>query len=208
MLAYAGNLLLTHDKVQLHKMINAQVGNDYLDVFFKYITHLGDGLFAVLVAIVIAFYSNIRKALYILLAYVGSGIVSHIMKAWIYTEANRPYFVFNYFVREELNKVEGVDLLAKNSFPSGHALSAFVLFFCLLFMTKKHGLKLLYLIVACLAAYSRTYLSQHWLIDIYVGSIVGTLFAVLFYFVLYKNTKWQQLDVSIPQLIKKKKTSV
>lgn len=206
-LALAGNLLLTHGKVQIHKLINAQVGNHVIDVFFKYATHLGDGLFAVFVAIVLAFYS-IRKSLYILLAYAGSGIVSFLMKTFLYPEMYRPFFVFNYFVREELNKVDGVELLARNSFPSGHALSAFVLFFCLLFMTKNHALKFLYFVLACLAAYSRTYLSQHWLIDIYVGSIIGTCFAIMLYFVFYKNAKLQSLDVAIPQLLNKKKTGV
>lgn len=206
-LAFAGNLLLQNGKVQIHKHINAQVGNHYIDVFFKYVTYLGDGLFAVLVGLFIAFY-NIRKALFILLAYVGSGIVSYIMKTWIYTNSVRPFFVFQFYVREDLKQIEGVEMLTHNTFPSGHALSAFVLFFCLIFMTKNHALKLIYFILACVAAYSRTYLSQHWLIDIYVGSIVGTSFAVLLYFVFYTNAKLQMLDISFPQLLQKKKTSV
>lgn len=207
LLAFIGNVLLHHGKVQIHKVINAQVGNHTLDVFFKYATHLGDGLFAVIIAVFLAFYS-IRKALYILLAYAGSGIVSYIMKTWIYTNSGRPFFVFQFFVREELKQVDGVEMLTHNTFPSGHALSAFVLFFCLIFMTKNHALKFLYLVLACIAAYSRTYLSQHWLVDIYVGSIIGTSFAVLLYFVFYKNAKFQRLDRSILQLFQKNKTGV
>lgn len=206
-LSIAGYVLLHTGKVQIHKVINAQVGNYAVDVFFKYITHLGDGLFAVIVAVALAFKSA-RKALYILLSYAGAGIVSYIMKHWIYLDANRPHFAFQYHVREELNKVEGVDLMALHTFPSGHALSAFALFFCLMFMTSKQLYKALFFLAAVIAAYSRTYLSQHWLIDIYIGSIIGASFAVLLYFIFYNVKSTDKLDVSVVELFSKKKQGV
>lgn len=202
-LAYVGNILLNNGKVQIHRAINAQVGNEFLDSFFKYITHLGDGLFAFIIALVLAFFS-LRKSLYILLSYVGASFVSYIMKHWIYMNVSRPHFTFQYYVREELKEVEGVELLGLNSFPSGHALSAFALFFCLLFMSKNHVLKLLFFVLAFLAAYSRTYLSQHWLVDIYVGSIIGTLFSLLFYVVFYNQVSSQRFDTTLPKLLSKK----
>lgn len=206
-LAGAGLVLLNMGKVQIHKVINAQVGNYAVDMFFKYITHLGDGLFAVIVALFLAL-KSVRKALYILLSYAGAGIVSYIMKHWIYLDANRPHFAFQYHVREELNKVEGVDLLALHTFPSGHALSAFALFFCLMFMAGNQLHKALFFIAAVIAAYSRTYLSQHWLIDIYIGSIIGASFAVLLYFIFYNVKSTDKLDVSVVELFSKKKPSV
>lgn len=206
-LAFAGNILLQHGKVQIHQMINSHVSNDWVGIFFKYITHLGDGLFAMIIAVVFLFIS-VRKSLYILLSYAGAGLVSSIMKHYIYTNGNRPHFVFQYFVRKDLNEIEGVELLGSNTFPSGHALSAFALFFCLLFTTKNHFLKFLFFALACLAAFSRTYISQHWLIDIYVGSIIGTCFSILFYFVFYTNKAAQQLDITLPQLLSKNKKRV
>ena len=206
-LALAGKLLLQHGKVQIHEMINAHVTNNWVGVFFKYITHLGDGLLAVIIAIVLLFIS-VRKSLYILLSYAAAGIVSSIMKHYIYPDVSRPHFTFQYFVRRELNEIDGVDLLASNTFPSGHALSAFALFFCLLFMTKNHFLKFTFFVLAILAAFSRVYISQHWLIDIYVGSIIGTSFALLFYFVFYQNKMTQRLDQPIQNLFSKNKTNV
>jgi len=205
MLCYAGVVLLQSGKVQIHRAMNAYVGNQYIDSFFEYITHLGDGAFAFLVAIIFLFF-NIRKSVYILLSYAGAGVVSYILKHWIYYDVTRPHFVFQYFVREELKEVQGVDLIGFNSFPSGHALSAFALFFCLLFVSRSHFLKVIFFALAILAAYSRVYLSQHWLIDIYVGSIIGVCFSLLFYIVFYHTNKWQQLNTTLPLILSQRKT--
>ena len=207
LLAVVGYILLNIDKVPLHRKMNTYVGNSFIDQFLAYATHLGDGLFAVLIAIVFSF-KNARISLYILLSYAGAGIVSYILKHWIYYEVTRPHFVFQYYVREKLQLIDGVDVVAFHSFPSGHALSAFALFFCLLFVTKNHLLKIVFFLLAIVAAYSRVYLSQHWLIDVYVGSIIGVCFSVLLYIMFYSTTKWALLNTSVSQLLKNRKKSV
>lgn len=45
--------LLNFDKVQIHLNINKLTGNPVVDVFFKYFTHLGDGLVAIVIAAII-----------------------------------------------------------------------------------------------------------------------------------------------------------
>ncbi len=204
LLCYVGFFLLQNGKIQIHKAINAYVGNHYIDVFFAYITHLGDGAFAFLVAIIFLFF-NIRKSVYILLSYTGAALVSSFLKHIVFPDIYRPHFVFQYYVREELKEVRDLELLGFNSFPSGHALSAFALFFCLLFVSRSHFLKILFFILALLAAYSRVYLSQHWLIDIYVGSIIGFLFSLLFYSVFYHTNKWQSLNTTLPIILSQRK---
>ena len=47
--------------------INSTVGNQFFDHFFKLVTHLGDGLFAILIAVITLFF-NVKKSLYILIA--------------------------------------------------------------------------------------------------------------------------------------------
>ncbi|MBA4241865.1 MAG: hypothetical protein C0448_14160 [Sphingobacteriaceae bacterium] len=204
-LCYVGMILLQNGKVQIHREMNTYVGNPLLDSFFNYVTHLGDGAFAFLVAIIFMFF-NIRKSVYIVLSYLGAALVSSILKHLVFPHIYRPHFVFQYFVREKLVEVDGVEVLGFNSFPSGHALSAFALFFCLLFVSRSHFLKILFFILALLAAYSRVYLSQHWLIDIYVGSIIGMCFSLLFYVVFYHTQKWQQLNTTIPLLLSQRKS--
>lgn len=207
LLSLVGYVLSTTGKVPIHRAMNAYVGNSFIDQFLAYATHLGDGLCAVLIAIVFAF-KNVRMSLYILFSYAGAGIISYILKHWIYYEVTRPHFVFQYYVREQLNLVDGVDVVAFHSFPSGHALSAFALFFCLLFVSKNYAVKSLFFFLAVLAAYSRVHLSQHWLIDVYVGSIIGVCFSVLLYVFFYSTNKWPQLNTSLSQLLKNKKNLV
>jgi membrane-associated phospholipid phosphatase len=206
-LSIIGYILLHIEKVPIHRKMNACVGNAFIDQFMAYVTHLGDGLFAVLVAIVFSF-KNVRVSLYILFSYAGAGIVSYVLKHWVYYEVFRPHFVFQYYVREELKLVDGVDVVAHHSFPSGHALSAFALFFCLLLISKYHFSKMIFFMLAILAAYSRVYLSQHWLIDVYVGSIIGVSFSVLLYVIFYDTNKWPQLNTSLPLLLKNKERNV
>lgn len=207
LLSIVGYVLLNFGKVPIHREMNTYVGNPFIDQLFAYITHLGDGLFAVLVAFAFAF-KNVRVSLYILLSYAGAGIVSYILKHWIYYEVTRPHFVFQYYVREHIQLVDGVDVVAFHSFPSGHSLSAFALFFCLLFISKNHFSKILFFMLAVLAAYSRVHLSQHWLIDVYVGSIIGVSFSVLLYVVFYSAQKWPHLNTNLLQLLKNKKNLV
>lgn len=203
-LGYEASVLLTHDKVQIHRQMNAHVGNPLIDYFFMIITHLGDGIVAIILAFIISI-KNVRMALYIILSYLSAGVVSYILKHWVYYDITRPHFTFQYFVREPLNLVDGVDILALHSFPSGHSLSAFALFFCLLFMSEKNWQKMLYFILAILAAYSRVHLSQHWLVDIFVGSIIGVSFSIIMYVIFYKNAKFHYLDKGIRQLVTKQK---
>ena len=194
--------LLNFDKVTLHVKINSLAGNSAIDTFFKFFTHIGDGVFAVILGVIILLY-NIRNGIYILLSYIISGLFTSILKNYFFDHINRPHFVFGYFVQKiKLHYIEGVDMVGQNSFPSGHSTSAFAVFTCLALLSKNKSLKILFFIIALTAAFSRTYLSQHWLVDITIGSIIGTIAAVLFYFILIQATTLQNFNK--PLLIFKK----
>lgn len=194
MLIWAFNYLFQFDKVSLHLKINALVGNITLDSFFKYFTHVGDGIFAVIIAIFI-FIFNKRNGLFILSSYIVSGLFTSLLKNFFYSDVNRPHFVFGYFVQNiKLKYIEGVEMVGQNSFPSGHSTSAFALFTCLALITENKLLKIIFFIIALLAAFSRTYLSQHWLVDVTFGSLIGTISAVVFYFIFISNNKLEKLN--------------
>lgn len=145
------------------------------DVFFKYFTHLGDGVFCISVGILMLFWSR-AKGLLILLSYAVSGILAQLIKNFGFPKEPRPA---EYFARmmNSLHTVSGVELSHWNSFPSGHTTSAFA-FFALIAVWVKHPmLKFLCLSVAVTVAFSRMYLLQHFLVDVYVGSLLGTLTA-------------------------------
>jgi len=205
-LAVLGYVLLTNGKVQIHKALNTHVGNVYIGVFFKYITYLGDGLVAFFIAFIFLFI-NTRVSVYILISYLGAAVVSYILKHVVYDDVYRPHSAFEYFLHEKLNEVEGVDVASFHSFPSGHALSAFALFFCLLFVTKQQRFKVIFFMLAFIASFSRIYLSQHWLIDVYVGSIIGVSFSLFFYAVFYHTSYFQKLNTTLPKLLSRNKNT-
>lgn len=207
LIACLGYVLLQVDKFEIHRFINRYVENGKISTFFKYITHIGDGVFAMILVFVFLFV-NMRKAAFLFLAYISSALVTTVLKNFFYADYYRPYFLFHFYKREELNLIDGVEILSNNSFPSGHSTSAFAVFFALIFMTKNQALKLLYFVTACAAAFSRTYISQHWLVDIYIGSIIGVSFAVLCYFVFYIKPASQKLEITLPQLFAKKRKNV
>ncbi len=205
LLVYVAFILLNNGKVQIHQSINVYVGNKYVDVFFKYITHLGDGLFAIGLFILFLFI-NVRQSFYILLSYSFASIFATILKNFVFIGNWRPGFVFHWFVHYPLKLVEDVFLnTGNNSLPSGHATAAFAVFFSLLFISKYQLLKFLFFCLAVLAAFSRTYLSQHWLVDIYFGSMIGFTSSILFYFVFYIKDFSLRYNFSIQTIVFKKK---
>ncbi len=105
------------------------------------------------------------------------------------------------FEGEVLHFVEGVHLNYVNSFPSGHTATAFALFLFLASLTKNKGLQLFYAIIACLVGYSRTYLSQHFVVDITFGAILG----ILSYFLsvaLFQNSTKPVFDFELKNYFK------
>jgi membrane-associated phospholipid phosphatase len=85
-------------------------------------------------------------------------------------------------------------MMGLNSFPSGHATSAFAIFTSLALVSNNKFLKIIFFLFAFLSAFSRTYLSQHWLVDITIGSLIGTLFSLVLYFAFYQSNKLQNLN--------------
>ena len=71
--------------------------------------------------------------------------------------------------------MSGIDLHAAFSFPSGHAATIFSLCVGIMLFSAAPARKLSCFFIALLVAYSRVYLSQHFLIDIYFGSLLGVL---------------------------------
>lgn len=192
-LLYACSLMLGYEKPIVHIYINQLVGNVYVNAFFYYITYLGDGNVAPFLLLVILLY-NVRAGIYATLSFLSSVVVTQVLKRLFFDDVNRPFFVFQWQFHHPLTYVDGVDKYILNSFPSGHATQAFAILMCLAFMTKNQGLKLLIFLVAGLTAFSRVYLSQHWLNDITAGSLIGMAFSIFYYYLLISRNTLQQLN--------------
>jgi membrane-associated phospholipid phosphatase len=156
-----------------HLLLNGY-HNLIFDIAMPYITWLGDFLFLSIIAIL--FLIKRRWAWWIQLTMAGAltGILTQTLKMGVFPTFDRPSVVL---MAEQLHLIEGVDLYRKYSFPSGHSAIAFALAITLLYISKERRFALPLLILALLAAYSRVYLSQHFLEDIVAGAWIGSLVA-------------------------------
>lgn len=183
-------LILITDKAQLHLAINELVDGG-ADNFFKYYTHVGDGLTVAILIVVAAIFSKnkIATALMGLVSFALSGLITQLFKRLVFASERRPAA---YFGEDHLNLVEGVKMHGSHSFPSGHSTASFALFIFLAYVFRKHRyIQVLCAFGAILAAYSRVYLSQHFTEDVVAGSIVGISIFFLVYWVvntyIFKN---------------------
>jgi membrane-associated phospholipid phosphatase len=163
------------DKIVLIYQFNLPK-NNFLLPLFRFLTSLAEGIFITFIIIYFSF-KKIKYALALLFSVVVSGIFAQFFKKVLFYDHFRPY----YYLKNN-NNLLWMDIHEKIeyfSFPSGHTTSAFALFFVLIFITSKTWLKSFLFILMILVGISRVYLFQHFHRDIYAGSILGTLFALL-----------------------------
>ncbi|MDP4914706.1 MAG: phosphatase PAP2 family protein [Saprospiraceae bacterium] len=158
----------------------------YLDIFFKSITFLGDWP-AYIFALAFLFSKLKFRAFYVvMLVSILVPITSYISKANFKQPRPAHYFqdkpVFN-----DLQKVDGVVLhTGFSSFPSGHTMSAFAVFSLLAFFASNSKRQIfLFLSLAILVATSRVYLIQHFVEDVWMGSLLGVMLAYIIFQVFH-----------------------
>ncbi|MBN2612247.1 MAG: phosphatase PAP2 family protein [Bacteroidales bacterium] len=192
--------LVLFDKHSLHLFIN-KYHCVFTDYFFKYITNLGDGLFAAGVGVLYLLVS-FRKSFFILSSYLMGGLVVQLFKRLIFTGSLRPVKYFEGIF--QLHLVDGVQMREYLSFPSGHAATAFGLFLCLAVISGNNFVKSICVVMAIVVSFSRVYLSQHFLIDIYSGSLIGVICTLIIYkYVFLTPSKWA--DKGLVHMITNKK---
>jgi membrane-associated phospholipid phosphatase len=177
-------VLLTFQKGDLHLIINRH-HNAFFDVLFAWLTFVGDGLFIIIPAVIILFVA-LRHSVFILAAYFSTGLITQILKRVFFEDALRPSKLLK---DAGLYLIPGVDMLSGRSFPSGHATSAFALFLCLALIIRNRYMKLMCFLIACMVAFSRVYLSQHFLVDVTAGSIIGCAGTLAMYLIFYKDDR-------------------
>jgi membrane-associated phospholipid phosphatase len=186
-LLIGGIVLLNNTKASLHLTINS-FHTDFLDFLFYYATYLGDGLVAIL-AVIILLLIKYRYAVFVGFSYSLSSLFTQLLKHTLFDDAVRPKKFFEGI--HDVYFVPGVDNYMYNSFPSGHATTAFSLYFALALIIKNSKIKFLLFIMALLVSYSRIYLSQHFFGDVYAGSVIGVSFTFIVYAGLQKSkAKW------------------
>ncbi len=179
-------LMYIYPKPELHLMLNS-FHSGVLDFFFKFYTLMAEWPLYVL-AFLPSLWKRNKMTLFFAMCELTGGTILQILK---HTISNpRPVSVFEDYPDLVLPLVQGVDMHHSNSFPSGHASTFFMFCTCSVivlayFFSRKDALKTLrnqilfdvalvaLLVLAAMGAYSRVYLSQHFLSDVCVGSIIG-----------------------------------
>lgn len=193
-------LILSNEKADLHLWLtsfNSPAG----DVFFRYYTEVGGSIPYFIIAGLL-FY-RYRIALFLLVTQLISGLFSIIVKQTWNEPRPIKYFADN-FPNLKFHQVVGEHLHSLHSFPSGHTITAFAFFLSLAFFTKRPILHFVYFVLALLVGFSRIYLSQHFALDVLVGSLIGVLVTVSFQLYLGKlPIKWA--DGSLRDVFLRKK---
>lgn len=191
-------MLCLYPKAELHLWLNS-CHTPLGDTFLRLYSQLAEWPLYVIAALPLLF-----KRWRLTVWYAASELVSATV-VWVLKQlfhAPRPAAYFENIPDAVLPVVEGVRLHHSNSFPSGHTATFFVFFtFCALLLahyytTHESGRRfsatwrrlamLLLLVMAALGGYSRIYLSQHFLSDVCVGSIIGVIVPTVI-FALFSN---------------------
>jgi membrane-associated phospholipid phosphatase len=202
LLTFSIVILLFLEKTDIQLAIN-RLHNPFFDWVFKYSTTLAEGVSIVLL-LILTLIIRYRWTIVFSFALVANSIVVYLLKKLLFSDTERPMVFFSQL--SDWHAVNGVHLHTNMSFPSGHTAAAFTMFFSLAICLKNKALGLLFFIASFMVGYSRMYLSQHYLRDVVVGSIIGIIISILSYYFVQNSNKLNQLswiDKSLSQLLSK-----
>jgi len=204
LLLLAGGLILVlYAKTDIHLYINSH-HNPAADSFFSNWTSLGLGITIIPVALVLMFV-RFRYMIISVLGFLITVIINDSLKPLFHTP--RPITVFGQ-LHQSLYLVPNVEMYSWNGLPSGHTATGFCMFCILALFINNNVLKFLCFVVALLIAYSRMYLSEHFLQDVYLASIIGVCSALFTYMWVMNgrlfNKFAERLDKPLINLRKKK----
>ncbi len=185
-------ILLIYGKKDSFIIINGNY-NSELDLFFQYVTILGDGIIYIpLVAYSLLF--NRKYLIAILGGIIICTLLTHFFKRIVFPHELRP--VSLELENIIIHKVENVPVHRLHSFPSGHTSTAFTMALLLAAIMENKFWAVLLPFIAFLVGYSRVYLAQHFLTDVCAGmsiGIVSAYFSLLLYD-WYSNKKSSKLS--------------
>lgn len=151
-----------------------------LDTTMYFTTMLGEGVTITAVLLLLLAVASLRNWWYFtaaVLCNVLPSLITQIMKRRI--GAPRP---LKYFAEAEwVHTLPHWPRHFEHSFPSGHTCGAFAFFafLSMLLPVRYRHWALVFFILAILTGYSRIYLAVHFFRDVYAGSIIGTVCAVV-----------------------------
>lgn len=190
-------LLIFYRKEESLLFINGH-NSPQLDVFMYHITRLPEISFVVFV-IFLGMFTQRRYFLAIVASLILCVLVIVFSKYFLFSDALRPYSWLN-ANKVPFHHVDGISMHSNGSFPSGHTMAAFCALALAGFISSNGLVQFLFFVLALLAGYSRVYVAQHYLVDVYAGSLTGfTLAYVVFSLVerKFSTLYWQKPLIKI-----------
>lgn len=177
-LVVAGIYLAFHSKGDFLLWVNSHHVT-LLDNFFMLTNALGEGIFALVVVLSLFIFTRYGDAIAGALAWVVAGLTTQLLKRQVFADFPRPYKFFEGI--REVYFIPGVTMHKHFSFPSGHTTAAFAICTILALSVKNEKWGLFFIVMALIGGLSRIYLAQHFLMDTFLGSIIGTTMGVIIY---------------------------
>lgn len=190
-------LLIFYKKEESLLFINGHY-NSFLDVLMYHITRLPEIAY-ILFVIALGLFTQKRFFLAVVIAMAICGLTIVLNKYFIFADAPRP---FRYLNDNHINfhHVPGIQHHSNGSFPSGHTMSAFCSLALAAFISNNKLMQLFFFMLSLLSGYSRIYVAQHYLTDVYAGALIGFSIALITFLIFerkFTTPYWQQPIIKI-----------
>lgn len=170
----------------------------FLDFFFSTITHFGNSIYFIPVAIVLMFV-QFRYAFMLTITGLAHGIIVTVFKRVVFSSAGRPITSLN---ADFLHQVPGVAIHKWMSFPSGHTATIFAFIVLLSLLYNNRWITAFLSIMALMVGISRIYLLQHFGMDVAAGACIGTLTSMIVFATLRNASQpaWLPNKFNLPKM--------
>ena len=155
-----------------------------LNEFMMGITHLGDEIAFLVVAMILVWCVDKRTGYYVMAVGFLGTITNQFLKLWF--RIPRPWVMDSNFTILEQAR-EGA---SGYSFPSGHTQSAVGTFGALAYTAKSRFLRIASIVVAVLVPFSRMYLGVHTPLDVSVAAVIALTLVFVLKPVVLGSNKW------------------
>lgn len=173
-----------HSRETVFLFLNTDLGK-MGDLSFNAISYLAEGwIWIPYFMLVFGWFK--KDALFILLNFLLSTILTQLTKNFIWDKVSRP--MASGIPHDQIHTVKGVEMHLWNSFPSGHSATAFTLFLVTVYLYPKKEVLMIGALYAIACGYSRVYLGQHFPLDV-AGGITVAIITILLSIYIRKNEK-------------------
>jgi membrane-associated phospholipid phosphatase len=167
----------------------------FFDIFFKYFSKIGPLIFIVITLFFIIKKETYKSLFILFSAYGLNFLIGTFVKRNFFKHIHRPTY---YFEQKgiDLHLIDGVSSQIPYTFPSGHTAETFLLLLFICMISKSKLVQIIAVILAITMAFSRVYLSKHFLIDTIGGALLGTFVLTLMYYI-FQNRNSSFLNKNI-----------